>query len=633
MVDFFCGGGGSSEGARRMGFTVHGVDSEERDEYVARFGSSSFSRGDALSRELVRYLVRRHRPTLISASPPCEGSSTATFGNVPSTAPRLISATRDMLRETGCRYFIENTRGASSELIGPIMQRGCTSGLRTDRPRLFEMGGGLSFEPSAFLAGPAAQLSATSCLGAHARYPRLDPFGRAMRVACCSGNIFTVVGETPRGGFDACADAMGVDRGHMSFATLRKALPPDYVSFLAGHAAMQSLRDDYGLQVVSYSTSLSDPVRYRRQLQHWMRGAGGRSAALGVELGAPTEGDAVAAVTRAGGALDHVSSVPPPPLPPPPQPSSPLPRGRSGFGALSEAVELTEASFRELEHSCGGGFTQSVLEPHAHDWLAAYSGGSRLAASEVYGPSLVGQCSLVVVSADRAEGLASSLSAAIEGRPGTRAVVVVRDTDVLRWRVALSETRGDVIWRDLSGWSALACGHRVAAEGPHLDHDAVEPEMDSVDQGIGGMPRGWKAGVSWTPMPSHDPSRWIGKGLSPEVEAIMTRGVTIETYESGLPQAAQTGAAAAVDEVGQYAWADLEHFVHGVAECDRAIAAGHLVPVPADMVEQALSDAPAHPWTVIHQSADKWRATQDYSVFTNTRVGSKPFTMTSVRDA
>ena len=96
--------------------------------------------------------------------------------------------------------------------------------------------------------------------------------------------------------------------------------------------------------------------------------------------------------------------------------------------------------------------------------------------------------------------------------------------------------------------------------------------------------------------------------MSPEVEAIMTRGVTIETYESGLPQAAQTGAAAAVDEVGQYAWADLEHFVHGVAECDRAIAAGHLVPVPADMVEQALSDAPAHPWTVIHQSADKWRA-------------------------
>ena len=152
-----------------------------------------------------------------------------------------------------------------------------------------------------------------------------------------------------------------------------------------------------------------------------------------------------------------------------------------------------------------------MLEPHARDWLAAYSGGSRLAASEVYGPSLVGQCSLVVVSADRAEGLASSLSAAIEGRPGTRAVVVVRDTDVPRWRVALGETRGDVIWRDLSGWSALACGHRVAAEGPHLDHDAVEPEMDSVDQGIGGMPRGWKAGVSWTPMPSHYPSRWIGK--------------------------------------------------------------------------------------------------------------------------
>ena len=113
---------------------------------------------------------------------------------------------------------------------------------------------------------------------------------------------------------------------------------------------------------------------------------------------------------------------------------------------------------------------------------------------------------------------------------------------------------------------------------------------------------------------------------------MMTRGVEIETFSSGLPPSSTAGELAGAGETGQYAWADLEHFVHGVAECDRAIAAGHLVPVPADMVDQALREAPAHPWTVVHQAADKWRAAQDYSVSTNRRVGSKPFTLSSVWD-
>ena len=72
--------------------------------------------------------------------------------------------------------------------------------------------------------------------------------------------------------------------------------------------------------------------------------------------------------------------------------------------------------------------------------------------------------------------------------------------------------------------------------------------------------------------------------------------------------------------------------MRGVTECDRAIAAGHLVPVPREHVADALAAAPAHPWTVVHQSEDKWRAAQDYSRFTNRRVGSKPFTLPGVTD-
>jgi hypothetical protein len=193
-----------------------------------------------------------------------------------------------------------------------------------------------------------------------------------MRTPCCSGNIFTVVGETPRGGFEACADAMGVDRGHMSFATLRKALPPDYVSFLAGRAAMQSLRDDYGLPVVSYSTSLSDPLIFRRQLKHWLRGAGGRSASLGAELlpaelslaePGPIPGPDRASMEEQVAATQHAVELELEGVAPPP--SSGLP----GLATIEPPVMLSEVSFRELEHSCGGGFTQSVLEDGAHDWL------------------------------------------------------------------------------------------------------------------------------------------------------------------------------------------------------------------------------------------------------------------------
>ena len=86
-------------------------------------------------------------------------------------------------------------------------------------------------------------------------------------------------------------------------------------------------------------------------------------------------------------------------------------------------------------------------------------------------------------------------------------------------------------------------------------------------------------------------------------------------------------------EPGQYAYPDREHFEQGVAECDRALLVGHLEPVPLHLVDGALAKAPAHPWSIVHQSAEKWRAAQDYSCSTNGRVGSKPFTLPSVWDA
>jgi hypothetical protein len=95
---------------------------------------------------------------------------------------------------------------------------------------------------------------------------------------------------------------------------------------------------------------------------------------------------------------------------------------------------------------------------------------------------------------------------------------------------------------------------------------------------------------------------------------------------------ADAAAGRPVPEDGQYAWRSFEYFVRGAAECDRAIVAGHLEPVPSHLVGAAWALAPAHPWTVVLQHGDKWRAAQDYSRCTNQRVGRKPFTLPSVWD-
>ena len=631
-LDLFCCAGGSSEGARRMGFAVHGVDLQSQPSYVAKFGERCFSEGSALSRELLRYLVRRHRPTLIGASPPCEGSSTATFGNVPSAAPRLIAATRDALQETGSRYFIENTRGASSELRDPLMLRGFMFGLRTDRPRLFERGGGLEVAASTVLQRPARLLEEGSCLGSLARYARLDSFGRRFQVPCCAGNIHTVVGESPKGGLEAAAAAMGLDVGHMPFSHMRKALPPAYVSFLAGSAALDSLRRDYGLPVLSFSQAQADLPAARRQLQHWRRGAGGQSPSLGLAL-TPPSGEPVGSgrerqpkcspighaeasnapeFARAQCLVEGGAGESPPP---------------TAEAAVPGVVRLSEESFREIEYTVGGGFTQSVQGAGAVDWLTSYSGGRRFMPTEVYGGTLASEVTLVVAASSAAAALGASIDTAVSGVPGTRVTLVCMVADVETWRAALGSTRADQVWAGADQWVALSCGHRVAPPRAFLDHAAVADHMDAVDRGVGALPKGWKAGVSWSPMPPHDPGAWRGRGMPADVEAMMTDGVQVDLFSSGLGPTADRGA-----EEGQYPFQDMEHFVRGVSECDRAIAAGHLVPVPLEHVAEALAAAPAHPWTVVHQSEDKWRAAQDYSRFTNRRVGSKPFTLPTVTD-
>ena len=67
-------------------------------------------------------------------------------------------------------------------------------------------------------------------------------------------------------------------------------------------------------------------------------------------------------------------------------------------------------------------------------------------------------------------------------------------------------------------------------------------------------------------------------------------------------------------------------------EADRALAVGAMEYVPDDQLERVLRESAVHPWTVVQQGADKWRACHDYSVGTNRVVPSAPFGLPTVWD-
>ena len=88
MVDLFCGGGGSSEGIRRAGITVCGIDADAQPDYVSHFGADSFTQADALQPDAVLRAMAQVGAMGISASPPCKAYATTTIadGQVPSAA-------------------------------------------------------------------------------------------------------------------------------------------------------------------------------------------------------------------------------------------------------------------------------------------------------------------------------------------------------------------------------------------------------------------------------------------------------------------------------------------------------------------------------------------------------------------
>ena len=101
----------------------------------------------------------------------------------------------------------------------------------------------------------------------------------------------------------------------------------------------------------------------------------------------------------------------------------------------------------------------------------------------------------------------------------------------------------------------------------------------------------------------------------------MTEGVSIDASYKGSTW-----------EVPQYPWDGDMARLMGTREAERHLEVGAMEYVPDDQIESVLEDAVIHPWVVVNQGKDKWRACHDYSVGTNLTAASAPFGLPTVWD-
>lgn len=200
LLDLFCCAGGASEGYRRAGFDVVGVDIDPQPHYP--FG---FHQGDAL-----KYLLEHHTEfDAFHASPPCQAFTLAQRiqGN---EHPDYVTATRAAFELIGKPWVIENVPG--SPLRDPVTLCGAAfPGLRVYRHRLFESNIPLTAPDHPEHTAPIRKMGR-----------RPEP-----------GEFMHVVGNFS--GAALAREAMGID--WMTRDELREAIPPAY----AEHVGRQLL--------------------------------------------------------------------------------------------------------------------------------------------------------------------------------------------------------------------------------------------------------------------------------------------------------------------------------------------------------------------------------------------------------
>ena len=598
VVSLFCGGGGDMEGKRRAGGTGIGVDATDQPEFRRRFGDEAFMHADATSWASVAKARDKSRAFGAMGGPPCQFYSTIRIRGE-SSSPPLIDATRDMMRALFDKWSIENVPGARSYMKEPAELRGSDFGLRTDRPRLFESNFHIGVDRSVRAAGDA--LRARCCQGERRRWRSRDTFGRPSGRECCAGNTFALQGTSPwRCTQEQCAEAMGLDVGHMSYERIAQSVPPAYGRLVYSQMCMARAGSRFGVPAISFDEMLADPAGAKRTMARWLRGAGDERPEAALEL---VSAKAAVERSRASG----VSVV-------------------SGGATRGAGIDTTDGSaFRELYYSHAGAFDQlyssrvgeglhhPLAEMRPHELL------ERLPTAAV----LAGKNTLIETSASELKRAAAVLFELVKaGAPGTRVTVRVklkheswmRRNGFVPVSLELHEMTSKL------GFVYLCAGRRGGGSSESfLDHDWADSYMDPRDRGEGVEPGERKEVRSWTYYP-HDPEQWDKQCLHPSVRELMTSGAVIDLL-SDLPPG----------EVRQYPFPTVEAQAECLLECDRALATGHMEYVPDDQVRDVLRDCVIHPWLIVQQGP-KWRACHDYSVGTNRSANTAPFNLPTTWD-
>jgi len=631
-VSGFCGGGGSDEGIRRSGGVSEGIDAVAQPDFVRHFGGH-FHLGDATDLSVWRRAGKANGAFVWGSSPPCKWYSTGRTGE-PSQPP-LIQETRDLLRRGGKLWWIENVLGASQYMdADAVILRGTHFGLHVDRGRKFETNFRVHLDAALRMGD---QLRTRTCLGGRRRWLRVDPFGRPVREVCCRGNLFAVQGAAPtRSSASENAVAMGVDPHHMPWSRLAQAIPPAYTQLLFGQAAMHEAHGRYGVPMITHDQMVARPEWARNELRKWLRGAGAAAASAGMSFEPLPAGAAWdSAAARASRVDRWVASE---------EQSRPgvakAARPATGAGPAcwsSGDWSLAEVDFREVYYSRHGGFGRSVVGAESARWLDAFvtpgagsQGGDRWSGCNTF----------VHVPVEQLDSMEAEIFEAIAGGGGTRVSAVLPAASsaldggrVERWTRAgfvLTTDLGErtvlrgvgdaaVAVRPPSRMVVMSAGRRHAVPPKlQLDRSALLEYMDPIDSGL--VPKeasDRKLERAWEPI-AVDAKKWRGKGLPEEVVKMMTEGVEVEGPE-----------VASFYEIPQYPFGDTEHAMRGGEEADRALHVGAMEYVPEEMVEELMKDCIVHPWLVVHQGPEKWRACQDYKLGTNLFNDSPPFDLPS----
>lgn len=184
-------------GYSRAGYAVVGVDIEPQPRYPFDF----------VQADMVQFAAKYGRDfDLIHAGPPCQrwSSITKTAG-AQDKWPDLIGPLREILREIGRPYVIENVPGAP--LNADLMLCGTMFGLNVIRHRLFECNPPIRWPPQ-----PCRHLKKVV---KHGRRP-----DRSQHYAAVTGHFSDVA---------FAQEAMGID--WLGQEGLRKAIPPAYTEY------------------------------------------------------------------------------------------------------------------------------------------------------------------------------------------------------------------------------------------------------------------------------------------------------------------------------------------------------------------------------------------------------------------